>query len=346
MLKWQFLVMRMTIEQLYPDIWHQIFEYFNPIELFHSLVHLTVAVDEVLFNRNHRFRLRRLVVDANVETLPRKLPLRRIISLELHQEGRLDIIGQCLKVRSLKLVGQAEWVIHLLRKVSYIDMKLEQLVLVVPGIGSLYDLLASVALLSSLRRLAIYANELEEKIKTGALSLTQTKIENFTLHSCSSISWNDLSHMASVLSNIRFLDITLFHNNKDSSCWFTFPKLRYICLTLLEVPFQWIIHLVKTMPSLVKLKLNGIINSEGYVINDKWHNLFNSCSSLDSVTVNVSLERDNSFFDVDMVRAILGEINLNLICIDDDCDYYYSDKRNQHRWWNLSGIIAKQHEHT
>lgn len=338
--------MRTTIEQLYPDIWHQIFEYFNPIELFHGLVHLTDAADEVLFNRNQRFCLRRLVIDANVGTLPRQLPLRRIISLELHQKSRFDVFGQCLEVRSLKLVGQAEWIIHRLRKVSYINMKLEQLILVVPGIGSLYDLLASVALVFSLRRLEIYADQSEERIKTGALSVTPTKIETLTLHSCSSVSWNDLSHIAPVLSNIRFLDITLFHNNKDSLCWFTFPKLRYTNLTLFEVPFEWIIQLVKALSSLVKLKLNGLINCEGYVINHKWLNLFDSCSSLESVTVNVSLERDTSFFDVDMVRAILGEINLNLICIDDDCDYYYSDKRNQHRWWNLSGIIAKQHEHT
>ena len=336
--------MTTTIEQLYPDIWQQIFEYFNPIELFHSLVHLTVAVDEVIFDRDQHFRQRRLVIDAFVETLPEKLPLRRIISLELYQESHLDIIGYCLEVRSLKLIGQAEWVICLLREVSNVDMKLQQLVLVVPGIGSLYDLLASVTSLFSLRQLAIYANESEEKIKTGTLSLAQTKIENFTLHSCSSVTWNHLSHIVSVLSNIRFLDITLFYDNKDPLCWFTLPKLRSIRLTLLEVPFGWIIHLVKTTPSLVKLKLKGLINSEGYVINHKWLNLFESCPSLDTVTVNASLERDTNFFCIDMVRTVLGEINLNLICMDDDCDYH-SDERNQHRWWNLSGIIAKQHEH-
>ena len=39
--------MRTTIDQLYPDIWQQIFEYFNAIELFFSLMHITKEADEV-----------------------------------------------------------------------------------------------------------------------------------------------------------------------------------------------------------------------------------------------------------------------------------------------------------
>ena len=336
--------MRTTVDHLYLDIWQHIFEYNNAIELFNTLAHVTIAADEILFNRNHHFRLRGLLVDVNVQTLPEKLPLSQVVSLELHEENCLNIIEQCSEVRSLKLIGQSEWVICLLGKVSYVNMKLEQLVLVVPGIGSLYDLLRSIISLFSLRRLAIYANQTEEKIRTRALFVAQTKIEHFSLHSCSSMSWNELSYMLPALSNIRFLDITLFHDNKNSLCWFTFPKLSYICLTLLEVPFEWVIHLVKTMPSLVKLKLNGLINVEGFVINHRWLNLFQSCPSLNTVTVNLSLEQDTNFFCIDMIQPPLREINLSLICIDDDCDYY-SDRRNQHCWWNLSGIIAKQHEH-
>jgi hypothetical protein len=101
---------------------------------------------------------------------------------------------------------------------------------------------------------------------------------------------------------------------------------------------------VKTMPSLVKLKLNGLINAEGFVIDHKWLNLFESCSSLATVIVSVSLEQDTNFFCIDMIQTTLHEINLNLTCIVDDCDYY-SDGRNQHRWWNLSGIIARQNGH-
>ncbi|CAF2074111.1 unnamed protein product [Rotaria magnacalcarata] len=334
-----------AIEELCPDIWQQIFEYFNAIELFFSLVHITIAGDEVLFNRNHHFRLRKLVLDADITTLPEKLSLDQVISLELHQDSCLSTIEQCLELRSLKLIGLPEWVICFLRKISNANIKLEQLVLTVPGIGSLYDLLASILPLFSLRRLAIYANESEEKVKAGALSLAQTKIEQFILHSCSSISWNELSYILAGLSNIRFLDITLFHHNRNSFCWFTFPKLRYICLILVEVSFEWIIQLVTTMPSLVKLKLKGLVDGEGFIINHKWLNLFESCSSLAIVQANLSLERDTNYFCINMIQAALREINLNLRCIEDYYDYYFTGE-SQQRWWNLSGMIMKQPVHS
>ena len=120
--------MRTTVDHLYLDIWQHIFEYFNAIELFNTLAHVTIAADEILFNRNHHFRLRGLLVDVNVQTLPEKLPLSQVVSLELHEENCLNIIEQCSEVRSLKLIGQSEWVICLLGKVSYVNMKLEQLV--------------------------------------------------------------------------------------------------------------------------------------------------------------------------------------------------------------------------
>jgi hypothetical protein len=298
----------------------------------------------VIFNRNHHLPLRKLIIDASVESLPKQLSLSQVISLELHQESRLDIIEQSLEVRSLKLTGQHEWVIRLLRRVSYVNMKLEQLILDIPGIGSLYDLLASITSLVSLRRLVISANQSEEKIKRDAQSVAPTKIEYFSLHSCSSMSWNELSYIFPALSDIRALDITLLYDNKNSFSWFTFPKLRYICLRLLEVPFEWIVQFVKTMPSLVKLKLNGLIDAEGYIFNYRWVNLFESCSSLQTVIVNVSLERDNNYFCFEMIQTALRKINLNLMCIDDDYEYY-SDGRNQHRWWTLSGIITRQHAH-
>ncbi|CAM4979866.1 unnamed protein product [Rotaria socialis] len=299
-----------AIEELCPDIWQQIFEYFNAIELFFSLAHITIAGDEVLFNRNHHFRLQKLVLDADVTTLPQKLSLGQVISLELHQNSCLNTFEQCLELRSLKLIGLPEWVICFLRKISNANIKLEQLVLTVPGIGSLYDLLASILPLFSLRRLAIYANESEEKVKAGALPLTQTKIEQFILHSCSSISWNELSYILSV-----------------------------------EVSFEWIIQLVKTMPSLVKLKLKGLVDGEGFIINHKWLNLFESCSSLAIVQVNLSLERDTNYFCINMIQAALREINLNLRCIEDDYNYYFTGE-SQQRWWNLSGMVMKQPVHS
>lgn len=335
--------MRTTADQLYPDIWQQVFEYFNVIELFTSLLHVTSAADEVLSDRSRHFCFRGLVVDAYVRTFPQELTLSQVIPLELHQERSLKIIEQCSELRSLKLIGQPKWIICLIKKIAYVHVKLEQLILVVPGIGSLHNLLASIASLLTLRRLAIYANELEERVKPGALSLSQTKIENFTLHSCSSFSWNEFSYMLPGLSNIRLLDITLFHDNISSFCWFTFPKLRCVRLILLEVPFEWIIRLVKTIPSLVKLKLTGLVNAEGFVNNHRWLELFELCTSLTVIQVNVSLEKDASYFCSDTIQMALREINLSLICAENACEYYLSEI-NQHRWWSLSGTIIRQHE--
>ncbi|CAF1348992.1 unnamed protein product [Adineta steineri] len=175
--------MRTTIDQLYSDIWQKVFEYFNAHELCFSLMHMTKQTDDVLFNINHRFRLRGLVFDTHVRIFPEELLLNHIISLELHRNNHPDNIQQRLELRSLKLIGHPEWIISILGKNLQADSRLEQLTLVVPGIGLLHNLFASIAPLVSLRRLEIYEDQLEERIKNGASFLTQTKIENlFCIH--------------------------------------------------------------------------------------------------------------------------------------------------------------------
>ena len=98
------------------------------------------------------------------------------------------------------------------------------------------------------------------------------------------------------------------------------------------------------MPSLEKLKLNGLVNADGFVINSKWLNLFEFCSSLAKVTVNVSLEQDTHFYYNELIQEVLREINLDLRSMDDDCEHYLNEI-NQHRRWNLSGIFIKQNRH-
>jgi hypothetical protein len=212
-----FIGTKTTVEKLCPDVWQQIFEYFNAIELFFSLVHVTMTGDEMLFDKNYHFCLRRLVLDVHIGTLPEKLLLSQVISLELHQNSHLNNIQQCLQIRSIKLIGHPQWIISLLKKISHVNLKLEQLTLIVPGIGLLHNLLASISLLLSLRRLEINGDKLEERIKSGTSLLTHTKIEQFILHSCSPVSWNDLSYMLPGLSNIRFLDIILLRLSKIHS---------------------------------------------------------------------------------------------------------------------------------
>lgn len=336
--------MRTTICQLYPDIWQQIFEYFHAIELFFSLMHITKEADEVLFNINHHLYLRGLVLDANVRTLPEKILFRQVISLELHQNNLFSSFQQCLELRSLKLIGHPKWIISRLREISQVNLKLEQLTLIVPGISLLHNLLESISKLLSLRRLEIYGDELEEKINSSTSFLAETNIEQFILHSSTSLSWSDLSYMLPVLSNIYFLDIALFRLNKISVCSFIFPKLRSVSLILLEIPFECIIQLVTTMPSLVKLKLNGLVDADGYVIDNKWLSLFEFCSSLNRIIVNVSLEQDSIYYYDELVQEVLRRINLDLSLIDNDFENYLN-VQNQHRWWNLSGRVVKQNRH-
>lgn len=333
--------MRTTIDKLHHDIWQEVFEYFNALELFFSLIHITREADDVLFNRNHRLHVRGLLLDAHIHALPEKNWFDRVISVELHQKCSRSDIQQCLELRSLKLIGHPQWIIDLLRKISHVNVKLEQLTLVVPGIGLLHNLVASTSPLLSLRRLEIHGDELEERIKTGTSFLQRTKIEQFIFHSCSPVSWNDLSYLFPALSDIRFLDITLIHLSKYSFCPFIFSNLHSVSLMLLEVPFASLIQLLTTMPLIKKLRLSGLVDAEGFVISNKWLNLFEFCSSLIKITINVSLQHDTNFYYNEAIQTILREMNLDFRRTYDDCEHYLN-QINQHHWWNLSGTVIKQ----
>ncbi|CAF4196177.1 unnamed protein product, partial [Rotaria magnacalcarata] len=63
-----------TIHDLCPDIWAQIFEYFEIMDLFATFGSITDAVDQVLFNENNRFLLRGLILDASVKYVPESIP--------------------------------------------------------------------------------------------------------------------------------------------------------------------------------------------------------------------------------------------------------------------------------
>lgn len=329
--------MRTTIDALYHDIWQEIFEYFNATELFFTLAHLTVAADDVLFNRKHRLHIRSLVLDAHLHTLPETMWISRVISVELHEQSLLSNIQHYLELRSLKLIGSPQWIIDLIGKISKVNVRLEQLTLVVPGIGSLHNLLASTSSLSSLRRLEIHGNEIEERVKTGERFWSQTKIEQFILHSCSPVGWHDFALLLPGLSNIRFLNITLIHLKQDPFSCFFFPKLHYASLTLLEVPFSNVIQLLTKMPSLVKLRLSGLVDAEGFIINNKWPNLFEYRSSLIRITVNLSVEEDTTIFYDESIQFILRQINLDLRRVAEEFD-----RISQHHWWSLSGTLIRR----
>ena len=80
---------------------------------------------------------------------------------------------------------------------------------------------------------------------------------------------HDLSYMLPYLLNIQFLDITLSRKTRTTFSLFTFLKLRYIRLTLRELLFKLILNLLITAPLLSKLKLNGLVDDEKFLVTHK-----------------------------------------------------------------------------
>lgn len=336
------VVMNTCVDHVYSDIWEYIFEYFNTNELFFSFTNITQAIDEVLMHNKSRFLFRGFILDSFVRTLPENLRLNQVSSLELHQSNSLHIIEQCTALRLLKLIGDSEWIVFILSKILSSQIKIERLILITPGVGSLDKIFVSISIISSLVRLEIYANELEERVQMSSLIVNETNIQRLTLHSCSSISWKELSLMLPSLTNIHSLDITLFQDCANRfSC--TFPKLRYLHLTLHELSFKSVLTILFTVPLLEKLKLNGLVDDEEFVSADKWISLFSLCSSLDIVIVHLSLEGNTCIFRHEMIQKALQQINLELKCLDDDNDFFHSGNDQQH-WWILSGMIMKHHD--
>lgn len=328
-----------TIDRLYFDIWEQIFQYFNAHELLFSFPNITQAIDEVLTLSKSRFLFRGLVVDVFVRMLPEKLRLNQLSSLELHQSSSLDIIEECTALRSLKLVGDSEWIILILGKILRSHIEIEQLVVTTPSVGSLDKIFTSIALISSLNRLEIYANELEERVEMSRLKVNQTNIRRFTLHTCPSMSWNDVPFMLPALTNVHSLDISL--SQQDTiGIDFTFPNLRYVRLLLHESSFESISKILLTIPYLKKLQLDGLVDDEEFVFSPKWISLFNTCFYLNVVIVRLSFQGNRYIFRQETIQTALHQINLNLKCIDDDSDFFETEN-DQHRWWILSGMIIK-----
>ena len=120
-----------------------------------------------------------------------------------------------------------------------------------------------------------------------------------------------------------------------------FPSIHTPSLGLPEASFSWIIQLVTIIPFLVKLKLTGLVDSDGFVTNQSWSCLFESSPNLLRIFVSVSLEQGEESYQCNQIQTPLRALNLSLKSdgTDDDCDSYYG-KIN--RWWTLKGVIIKQ----
>lgn len=322
------------------DVWLEIFEYFETIQLFTTFARVSDVVDELLFKNNDHFYSRGLVLDVGVRNFSGKIPLHRIISLTLYEEYGFKIIDQFTKLRSLKLIGEVEWVTSIIKDVIRNEIKLQQFIVNTSKIDSLREFLLTISSIISLRRLEICVDELLKNDVVSKLTVVRSRIEQLIISSSSTIDCSSLFLMLAHFSNIRFLDIALIDRHQKTMPLSFCQNLRTLSLSLLEVPFIWIVHLLEAPNSLIKLKLTGLVHDEAFINNEKWNHLFKLAPFLARIYVNLSLEQDKGFYYYEKFQTRLRILNLELNCTDDadDCHLYYGDKN---RWWSLKGVIIQ-----
>ncbi|CAF2100240.1 unnamed protein product [Rotaria magnacalcarata] len=344
---WQIMKLRKTSANIYStihdlccDIWREIFEYFEITDLFITFASVTIAADQVLFDDNNRFFSRGLTLGVDIKDLPKHIPLNRIISLTLHDTFCFNIIEHCIELRSLKLIGVIQWVTDIVRNIPQTNTKLNQLTVITPTIRSLPELLTTVLSVSSLRRLEIRTDELAKSFPVSTLRAAQSEIKQFIIDSGSTVDWNDLSSSLPAFGCIRLLSIGLIDRCQKSISSFIFQKIHTLSLGLLEVSFNWIIQLVAKIPCLAKLKLSGLVDADGFVVNQRWICLFESSLTLLRIFVNISLEQSEESYHCEKIQAPLRALSLSLICDCDnnDCNLYNGNAR---QWWYLRGMITK-----
>ncbi|CAF4964330.1 unnamed protein product, partial [Rotaria socialis] len=171
------------------------------------------------------------------------------------------------------------------------------------------ELLRPILSISSLHRLEIHTDEIVETTKVSTLATIPSYIEQFIFDSDSTVNWNEFSLTLPEFTRIRLLSISLIDRNQKSEPSFIFQNLRTLSLGLLEVSFNWIIQLLTKTPCLVKLKLTGLVDADGFVVNQKLIRLFESAQTLVRIFVNVSLELDNESYHCEKIQAPLCALN-------------------------------------
>jgi hypothetical protein len=157
---------RTNIEQLCSDIWLEVLQFLNASEIVQSLVRVTGAVDEVLFGNRYRYLFRELILNAPTPAFFSAIGFDRVLSIHLHQGCALNMVQNFTRIRSLKINGEYQWTLSLLRNITQTEMELKRLCITIPSIGSLRYLLPYIAAFLSLRRLEVYSEQLEEKMNT------------------------------------------------------------------------------------------------------------------------------------------------------------------------------------
>ena len=223
----------------------------------------------MLYNDNYRVLLCGLTLDASAKEIPKQIPLKRVMSLTIYETASFKTPGYCLELRSLKVIGGNEWITSIIRNILQTHTKLHQLLVITPTIKSLSEILTPILSISSLRRLEIRTEEITETVEVGTLATTTGNLEQFILDCSSTMDWKQLSYVCPHLVRIRYLSISFIHDHQKLIPSLFLPNLRAFVAELLEVPFDCIIKLVATMSSLVKLKITGLVDADGFVVNQR-----------------------------------------------------------------------------
>ena len=197
------------------------------------------------------------------------IPLNRVISLTLHENASLKTLEHYSELRSLKLIGEIKWILSIIKRIPPINIKLDQLTIIIPTVKSLSEISMVVLSIRSLRRLEIHTKEYTGGVEVFPLSTKTNNIEQFILDSSSTIDWNEFSHVLVCLIQSCYLNISLIDHHQQTLPSLFLHNPRTLSIGLLEPSFNYIIKLVTIAPCLKKLKITGLVDADGFVVNQR-----------------------------------------------------------------------------
>ena len=107
----------------------------------------------------------------------------------------------------------------------------------------------------------------------------------------------DLRMSFSILFEFITCTFGLIHHTQKLTPSLFLHKLRILNIELLEVPFISVIQLMAAVSCFVKLKITGLVNADGFVVNQRWIHIFETTPTLLRIFVRVSLEQGDESYD-------------------------------------------------
>jgi hypothetical protein len=280
-----------------------------------------------------------------VTVMPRCIPLTRVASLTLHETVDVQFIESCSQLRSLKIIGDVQWIICVVEKIAQTHLRLTQIHIETPMIKSLSKLLMPILAIPTLYHLEIHTDSVDDQKNMCSSIMMLNRILQLTFDTCSMNDDDSLQCILSYFVNVHKLSIGLIDQNQQVMTSMIFHTLHTLRLNLFETSFDLIIQLVTAMPCLQYLKLIGRAVDQGYVVDQRWTELLNAAPSLRRILVNIHFQRSLRSQRDEKIQASLGALNLHFTLDFDEtvCNLYEDQQQNQ--WWTLKGIIIK-HEHS